>query len=247
MDKVSLYDTLTFTPVDSGLHFQTSGMDIPDDSRGNLVLRAAQLFSLRSNRELNLEIRLDKNIPIGAGLGGGSSDCASTLFALNQLFSCFSSDQLTEMASELGSDVPFFLYPGAAVCTGRGELIRPVSSRKHYYIIAVPTVSVSTARVYKSLKFPLTNPDFNGKNVFNSLEKDMSPYLFNNMEETVLSLFPEMNRFWRNLEGRVEQKIHMSGSGSAVFLYFSNRKEADTAGERLRAMNNCRIFVVQSV
>lgn len=247
MDKVSLYDTLTLTPVDSGLNFHSTGVDIPDDSKGNLVLRAAQLFSRRSGIELNIDIRLEKNIPVGAGLGGGSSDAASTLFALNQLYPSFGLEPLTGMAAELGSDIPFFLYPGAAVCTGRGEIITPVPSRKHYYVIAVPMVSVSTSRVYKSLKFPLTNPDFNGKNVFNSLEKEIAPYLFNNMEQTVLSLFPEMNSFWREMQKRVEGKIHMSGSGSAVFLYFSNRKEADAAGERLRAMNNCRVFVVESV
>ena len=247
MQQVSLYDILTIETSEKGIHFASDGIEIPGDASENLAVRAVQLYAAKSGIAPDFRIHLQKNIPIGAGLGGGSSDAAAVLRGLNSRFSALSNNRLLELASELGSDVPFFLWDTAAVCTGRGEKISPLKPGRHYYVIAVPDCHVPTAQVYKSLKFPLTKPDFNVKKVFNSLDKDLTPYLFNNMEETVLEMFPGLLSFKSRMEQRLNKRLHMSGSGSAMVIYLRKREEAGAVGESLKIENSSRVYVVESL
>ncbi len=123
--------------------------DVPDDDR-NLVLRAARLLAERANVEAGLRIRLEKHIPSGAGLGGGSSDAASALFAASKIWNLdWTKDQLAELSAELGSDIPWFFAGGAGLVHGRGEHVTPIDGIPALdVVIACPSDGLSTAKVY---------------------------------------------------------------------------------------------------
>ncbi len=167
IQAVSLYDTLTFQPIEGGEEDRLivrafDGREGPPADQNNLVLRA-----IRSVREvLNengdpqppyLEVTLEKGTPMGAGMGGGSSDAAASLLAVDRLWDLgWSREVLSELCAQLGSDVAFFLTGGLARCTGRGEVITPISEmnsgESFYYVLVSPALEVPTALIYKELK-----------------------------------------------------------------------------------------------
>ncbi|MDN3507910.1 MAG: 4-(cytidine 5'-diphospho)-2-C-methyl-D-erythritol kinase, partial [Simkaniaceae bacterium] len=150
IQAVDLGDALVFECVDRDEFFcKTLPMD-----EGNLVLRALHLFREKSGIKDPISIHLHKNIPMGAGLGGGSSNAATTLFGLNTLFAYpFSEKQLQEMAALLGADVPFFFSYGSARCLGFGEIVTDISPRKLAPVtIAMPNFSIATQEVFKKCR-----------------------------------------------------------------------------------------------
>ena len=169
MVSVGMYDTLTFmedqtgkirlrcfegSPVGSLPRVRSAPLPVDGD---NLVVRAADLLRSRAGVGQGIRIELIKRIPVAAGLAGGSSDAAATLVALNRLWNLrLGSDQLARLASELGSDVAFFLNPTpAAICRGRGEIIEPIApAATLHFVIACPTSGLSTAAVFKRCTVP---------------------------------------------------------------------------------------------
>ena len=150
MLPVCLYDLLEIEPA-SRSSFVSNVVELKGDS-SNLVIRAVQLFEEATSIQATHEIRLEKNIPIGAGLGGGSSNAAATLRLLNQLHNRpLSNDRLKELAADLGSDVAFFLYGQSALCTGRGEQIEPRPFPRNLWIcLFKPGFGVSTKDAYRA-------------------------------------------------------------------------------------------------
>ncbi|UCH79704.1 MAG: 4-(cytidine 5'-diphospho)-2-C-methyl-D-erythritol kinase [Nitrospiraceae bacterium] len=150
MQKISLYDVLKISPADD-LSLKTEGSIAEKD---NLVYRAAALLKSTYSVNEGACMELHKNIPVGAGLGGGSSDAAAALMGLNQLWSLgLSSESLSELAARIGSDVPFFLYGPASFVYGRGEKMTPCKNKKKLYILLVkPPFAVSTAWAYKNFQ-----------------------------------------------------------------------------------------------
>ena len=150
IQKVSLYDVLKITPSDE-LSLKADG---GISEKENLVYKAASLLKSTYSVEAGAQMELHKNIPVGAGLGGGSSDAAATLMGLNQLWSLeLSPETLGEIAATIGSDVPFFLHGPASFAYGRGEKLAPCRAKKKLHILLVkPPFEVSTAWAYKNLK-----------------------------------------------------------------------------------------------
>src|SRR4051794_20413883 len=166
MVAVSLYDTLEFKE-DPSTAFAldlapqaeaTPGEDRPPLSTGpeNLICRAAELLRLRSGHEGGVRVRLHKRIPLAAGLAGGSTDAAATLFGLNRLWRLgLTRLRLAELGAELGSDVPFFFSAPAAWCTGRGEIVTPLRlGGPLWLVLACPPAGLSTAAVFRALTVP---------------------------------------------------------------------------------------------
>src|SRR4051812_18158543 len=152
MVPVSLFDRISLEKITDpapSIQFSCNDNSIPagDD---NLVVRAAKLFRTATGIAAGIEIRLDKVIPHGAGLGGGSSDAASTLMGLNELFGgVLKKEDLTRLAADLGSDVPFFLAQSAAMCRGRGEIVEPVPMAKRLKLLLFkPDFGVPTPWAY---------------------------------------------------------------------------------------------------
>jgi 4-diphosphocytidyl-2-C-methyl-D-erythritol kinase len=188
------------------------------------------LLEKSAGRPIGLDIHLEKNIPFGAGLGGGSSDAAVTLMAVNFLLYSmgFSQAQLAALALQIGSDVPFFLHGGLAYACGRGEILTPLQYCPDFPVLIVkPEVSVSTKWAYDNLKFGLTNSKKN--TTFASLKNSLfSPdklreVCHNDMEEAVFSRYPELAEIKSRLQYSGANPVCMTGSGSAIFGIFASQ------------------------
>ena len=215
----------------TGLVISCSDPAIPTD-RSNLCHRAYELMAERLGTRPGLSLHLKKCIPAGAGLGGGSSNAAVTLMALNKLWQLkLSSTELESMALVLGSDVPFFLTGGLCWGAGRGEILRPVEGVPRFVALVVtPRIFVSTAAAYKRLNLILT------KNEQSSILLDLSGKLGevgsisfscrNDLEQSVIPQHPELTEIKRRLIACGAYCASMSGSGSAVFGLFDSKQKA---------------------
>lgn len=159
-------DTLCFEPGGHGVRLECSDPEIPTDGR-NLVLKAVSRLEEHLGRRLpGVRIRLEKRIPVGRGLGGGSSDAAAALTALNRLFDLgLRRPTLVRLAARIGMDVPFFLYGGLAVATGRGEQVFPLAAAPELWLVLLlPDFGVATEAAYRSLSSsqPAKNPTASG-------------------------------------------------------------------------------------
>ena len=157
MQEIDLVDNLQFEEIQEGVKLKCNNKNIPSDEN-NLVCKAANLIVNECGIKKGVLISLEKNIPVGAGLGGGSSDAATTLKALNSLWKIGLSDvDLMEFAARLGSDIPFFIKGKTALCSGRGENITPIEVKSEMnYLIIFPHINISTTTIYRNLKIDLT-------------------------------------------------------------------------------------------
>jgi len=217
MVRVDLADRLTFTvgPTGSGLHLVCDDPTLPGDET-NLVVRAVRSLEQLVGRTFDLGIRLEKRIPHGAGLGGGSSDAAAALRAVNEGLDLGRSlDELADVAAALGSDIPFFLWEGACDCRGRGEIVTPVSGFpwRPRLLLVKPAFSVATPWAYREWKDSRELPGI-----------DYGPQpmpwgaLVNDLERPVFAkhlVLADLKRFLRE-RAEVAGAL-MSGSGSVTF------------------------------
>jgi 4-diphosphocytidyl-2-C-methyl-D-erythritol kinase len=191
----------------------------------NLCVRAARLLKAETGAPLGAELQLEKNLPVGGGLGGGSSDAATVLLALNKLWRCgLSREKLMKIGLRLGADVPFFLYGRNALGEGIGERLQPLELRRAWYLVLVPQVSVSTKETFasaltgrsKQLKIP---PFFPGQGR-------------NDLEAAVTARYPEVAAQLAWLRQRCPP-ARMTGAGACVFAEFETRAQADAVQSQL--------------
>ena len=236
---IGLADTLdiVYTPG-RGLSI---ALDDPMALDDNLVTRAARLFAEHYKVRGALAMKLVKQIPSGAGLGGGSSDAAAVLLALPALTGKRANlPDLMHLGARLGSDVPFFLTGGAALGIGRGEELYPLPEPKPLPVLVVaPHVHVSTPEAYRLLQRPaLTSLAEPPKlNVFQSFvwSEDLVSGSGNDFEAAVFSLHPELERWLRKLERSGAHVARLSGSGAALFGVFPNQARLQGALPRFRS------------
>jgi len=245
MVPVNLVDRLTFSTGSPGIHLTCHGIPLPKNG-DNLVFRAAEAFFSRARRKPFLSISLTKNIPVAAGLGGGSSDAAATLKALNTFYGHpLGSKDLAETALALGADVPFFLQNLPSIARGVGEQLEPVSDWPEYwYVIVTPPVSVSTAWVYNNLKLKLTTPE-NGY-IVNPLREDWSTIgdlLENDLETVTAVRYPVIRSIKRVLVEAGAEGALMSGSGPSVFGVFRSEEAAGRAKETVCRRVEGKVFL----
>jgi 4-diphosphocytidyl-2-C-methyl-D-erythritol kinase len=220
--KVSLVDTLSFEAIPHDIVVSCEHPEVPQDAR-NLVYRAAALLQpLAPGR--GVRVRLQKAIPVAAGLGGGSSDAATTLRSLNTLWELgLSQAELIRYAAQLGADVPFFvLATVAALGRGRGDELAPVGCPEDFFLVLVtPPVAVSTAWVYRQLRFELTATPNDTNILKQHLESGdiarLGAACFNDLEAVVLPRFPVVQDIKRTLMRPGVCGVCMSGSGPTVF------------------------------
>lgn len=223
MYPLPFHDILEILPSNT-LKFTTHGIPIPGDSSQNLCLKAYHLLQFDYNLP-PVHIDLRKQIPIGAGLGGGSADAAFTLIALNKLFTLgLSIEQLESYASQLGSDCAFFIQNRPAHATGRGELLSPISlNLKGYFLLLIhPEIHVSTADAYGSI-IPAPAPSV--QEIINQPMELWQEQLINDFETPIFKLHPTIEAIKSDLYQKGASYASMSGSGSSVFGIFSERPE----------------------
>lgn len=197
-------------------HLTCTDPTIPTD-HSNLILNAADLFRRKTGFAFGLEAHLEKNIPHQAGFGGGSSNAATTLWALNQLHgSPFCPSELMQWSAEIGSDIPFFFSHGTAYCTGRGEVVQCLSPLKQTNLWLIkPKNGLPTAAVFNQLNIKnLSNHD--PKQILDSHIKK-TPLYFNDLEQPAFDLLPELATLKQKLLSFGFDTVLMSGSGSGFF------------------------------
>ena len=246
MQKVGLFDLLELRRGGKGVRLCCGGADLPETA-DNLVHRAAELFlqaaTLRTGRPLpGVEIALTKNIPIAAGLGGGSSDAAATLKGLNRLFDAgLTADELAALGLRLGADVPFFVADApAAQATGIGEILIPVDPLAGCFILLVnPGFSVSTAWVYQTFALTKKGKTTNltcfqegtvriGPPDRSAAIRGLPATLDNDLETVTIARHPEIHRLKQELLAHGALAALMSGSGPTVFALFVDRQAAES-------------------
>ena len=232
MAPVSLADRLTIEKGggENQIHFSCDDPSLPAGA-DNLVVRATTIFRQRTNLQEGITIALEKKIPHAAGLGGGSSDAATTLMGLDELFeTILSGTDLSELAAQLGSDIPFFLSRTAAICRGRGEAVTPAPLAKKYRLLLLkPAFGVPTAWAYGRWKNSEELPDVD----YRAQELGGTGFE-NDLERPVFEKFVFLARLKTWLRGQPEVAAAlMSGSGSTVFAVL--RDGADGAELAARA------------
>jgi 4-diphosphocytidyl-2-C-methyl-D-erythritol kinase len=217
------------------------------ENEENLIIKAVKRLQQETGLELPVRIQLNKNIPIAAGLGGGSTDAAAALLGVCSLFDLdFAEEALSEIGASLGADVPFFLKGGSAVGEGVGDLLTPVDLPLDYGILLVnPGFSVSTAAVYKEFSVSLTGPARNGK-LWTVIGERRSPedLLCNDLQEVAERLHTEISEVRLFLEGNGLEKTLMSGSGPTIFAIGASDQ---LSGIVALLPNNWRAWVVSPI
>ena len=232
---VSLYDDLELELLPSGIKLECDAPGVPTDEN-NLVYKAVLL--LRKNYQVEdkgVSIRLKKNIPFGAGLGGGSGNAAGVLMGLNRLWNLnIEREKLAILAAELGSDVPFFLTSPCALGKGRGEKLEALKTCPKFQVLLVfPGFPIATSWVYQNLKLKLTKR----VNNISILRKNLSLFditslgsqLYNDLEPVVIQRFPEVQVIKNELRALGALGVLLSGSGSTVFGIFDDSEKARLA------------------
>jgi 4-diphosphocytidyl-2-C-methyl-D-erythritol kinase len=244
MQEVSLCDTLELSDAND-VTLDVDGAET-GPQEDNLVFRAA--LALRPPGR-GAHARLIKGIPVGGGLGGGSSDAAVALVGLNRLWNLgLACAELAEQAELLGSDVPFFLTGGTALIRGRGELVRQLTlTSPTWYVLLNPGFHVSTARVFGAL----SSDQWRDGSVTEQLARDLdsqgqSRIGVNTLQSTLFDLYPEAERCFRSAERLAPHRTIVSGSGPTVVSLFETQSAAASAAQGLsslgywtRVVRNC--------
>lgn len=245
MQSVSLSDYLDFARADT-LEVITSAQ-ITANIQENLVYRAAEIFLAKYAPDSGVRITLSKNIPLAAGLAGGSTDCAGTLFGLDQFFKTeLPRPELETIANSLGSDIAYCLQGGTCLAEGRGEnLTKLPEIPKMYGIILKPPHSLSTAEVYKKCSasetlYPIKSY-LSGQIDINNLRNNIGNALY----PAALSLLPELRDHLDALQVTQPVAAQMSGSGSAFFAFYTDIFARDTAFSLLKT--KYEVYAVETI
>ncbi|HOA83575.1 MAG TPA: 4-(cytidine 5'-diphospho)-2-C-methyl-D-erythritol kinase [Thermodesulfovibrio thiophilus] len=250
MHAIDLYDTLIFEPS-SGIEIQT---ELPIKRENNLIYKAIIALQQYTGIKKGIKVTLQKQIPIGAGLGGGSSDAATTLKALNELWGLnLGVNTLQKIGVSIGSDVPFFFNLPLCIVEGRGDIIKPLKIEKSYTLVIVkPEFSISTKWAYEFLNLE-TELTTEYKKINNNIwqlylllcEGAYSNFhSWNDLEKSVSGKYPEIEKIKKKLLEAGALMSLLSGSGSTVFGVFNNEVDAN---ETLKIFEGYWCKVVQTL
>lgn len=270
MQNLDLYDTLTFTVENINTPQKTCSSEansdnqpqitittnkegIPTDER-NLIYKAIQLMFDKYDIKAKIHVNLEKNIPVEAGMAGGSTDCAATLHAVNELFNLnLETQTLMELGVKLGADVPFCVLAKTALSEGIGEVLTPITGLFNCYVLVVkPPIGVSTATVYKNLKINELDhhPDVPGMVVALTLGdlEQISSRMENVLESVTVNLHPEIEQLKTIMKENGALNAIMSGSGPTVFGLFTSKELAENAASVIRERTSYKeIFVTTPI
>jgi 4-diphosphocytidyl-2-C-methyl-D-erythritol kinase len=237
VQSIDLCDVLNFQP-DEEVCFECNEPSLKLD---NLVTRVATLLKESTKCSLGARIELRKHIPWGVGLGGGSSDAAATLLALNELWGLrLPLSELIHLASKLGSDVPFFIHKGTALVEGKGEKVTPLPSLPSICFVLLvpplPKISDKTKQMYNNLDAAYFTGGQFVQQALSSLRrgKAIAPGLmFNVFEKVAFDFFPGLDKYRKTLEEAGAPGVYLAGSGPCLFTFFSGEEKA---GEMLSSL-----------
>ncbi len=236
MQEISLCDKLIFEEIKSGVEITTNNNKLPIDEN-NLVCKAYKKMAEIANTKTGIRVKIIKNIPLSAGLAGGSTNAAATLLALNQMWGLnLSIEKLMEIGEELGSDVPFCLVGGTKLAEGKGERLKDIKSFKNKHILLVnPGFEISTPYVYSKIKIDDNRIDMEG--LIKAIEMDdlhtVANKLENKMEKVVFEEFPIIKDIKDFMLQNGALGALMSGSGASVFSIYEDIEKFKYARKKM--------------
>lgn len=236
LQKINLSDTLHFSlSKRRAISISTNHPHLPVGKK-NLVYRAVRSILERSDYKGGVHIKIEKRIPLGAGLGGGSSNAAASLMALNQLLNMnLPKKALMAMGLEIGADVPFFFLEGAAIAFGIGERLRRIELPSLWYVLIYPNFEVSTSWTYRN--FILTKRQFHfSLHQFGKTPEMISRNLWNDLEQVVSKKYPQIEEMKNILLSAGAEGALMTGSGPTVFGIFSEEGGAREGYQKVKSM-----------
>jgi len=258
---VSLHDRIVLEPAPRGIETfadsRTCFAGIPwpvsmGPLKDNLAARAARLLKAATGYRHGARIRIEKRIPIGGGLGGGSSDAAAVLTGLNRLWNTgLSRPELMSLGARLGCDIPAMIQGGAVEINGRGESIRPIRRASPFplwLVLVNPGICISTGDIYARYRPSLTSPPPQSKfcNILRGLEEvsldRIAAGLFNALQETVYRKYPLLEIVHKELEKANAKGVLLSGSGSTVFALAKNGAQGRELATRIRKAVDCPLW-----
>lgn len=218
MQEISVYDEMSFEKIPAGIELIEQNTTPLQEK--NIIYQAAQLFFKQKRIEGGVRICSTKNIPMQAGLGGGSSNAATTLLALSEFYpGIYSPEEHLEMASQLGADVAFFLYGGCAICSGYGEIVEPVDANHGEICLIKPEVGLSTAEIFKELQAEeYTGSD--KKVLIDIFKNNLYNDMVNDLQAPAARKCKLLEEIPRDLMEQGAEFVKMSGSGSCFFGRF---------------------------
>lgn len=251
MQTIDLYDTIKIEKTDSEIKIKCNKNYVPTDER-NLAYKAAKLFKETYSIKEGVYIDLIKNIPVSAGLAGGSTDAAGVLKLMNKIFNVNASDdELKELGVKLGADVPYCITGGTALCEGIGEKITQLKPFKHKILVLIkPPFGVSTREVYKD--FDLSKVIFHPKieELIKNMENDDIYFIANNMKNLLENVTLRKHKVISNIKEEVKLNgaigTMMSGSGPTVFAFFDDMLKAQMCYDNMKKNYN-DVFITRTI
>ena len=243
MQTVDIYDVLTFVKAPADVfRLSVDSAQIPDDDN-NLVLKAARLLFATAGIDAGVEVTLQKNIPVAAGMAGGSTDAAATLIGLNALYDLrFTTEQLQEIGVKLGADIPYCIMGGTALSQGIGEILRPLPAPpRAHLVIAKPDLMISTKYVYENLHANSlkVHPNIDGmiETLSNQDLTKMCSLMGNVLETVTEKENPIITQIKDLMKEQGATGALMSGSGPTVFSIFTEEEKARSCFQKIQEEN----------
>ncbi|MDI6776630.1 MAG: 4-(cytidine 5'-diphospho)-2-C-methyl-D-erythritol kinase [Syntrophales bacterium] len=233
MQRISLYDEMTFSPIERGIVVKCP--DSLPENEDNIVYRAAMALFSYASCASGIEITIKKRIPIAAGLGGGSSNAATTLMTMNEIFGFhYSRDDLMKIGAKLGADVPFFIFGKTAWAFGIGDRLQAADNIPPLWFVLInPRFAISTEMVYENLNLRLTKGSINYTIPQLQTVNDLVKGLRNDLEDVTLNIYPLLRHLKDILLTHGALGTLMSGSGPTVFGIFLEAEAALKAKKAL--------------
>lgn len=253
MAKVNFYDEILIQRrIKSGIELICNGPHWAPETKENLIYKAAEILLKEFDSKANIKITLTKNIPAGSGLGSASSDAAAALLGLNHFLNLKAEpQQLKQIASALGSDVPFFLSGPLSFCTGKGEKIKKIKEIFNFSaLLVLPDITISTKSVYANYTHNLARYEGLHNRINALLEKNRidlaSEMCANMLQDSCFSLYEKLAELKTNIESSGIGPLCLSGSGSAMFYIIDNREKTQEYTRILREKFGCKSIIVNN-
>ena len=248
MQRISLCDEMSFDLKGNGVKVICPGGLIPEN-KNNIAYRAAEAVLSNVSRHSGVEITINKKIPVAAGLGGGSSNAATTLVTLNEMMETrYSTKKLMQMGAKLGADVPFFIFEKTSLASGIGDRLKPVEDvPKIWFVLVNPGFGISTGDIYKNLKLGLTKEPIKYRMPRFVTMSHIAKGLYNDLEKVSLRFHPELSDIKELLTANGALGSLMSGSGPTIFGVFRNEADAKSAECNLKEARIGSVFGACSI
>ena len=251
MQNIDLYDEIEVEKQECGIILECNKSYVPVDNR-NLAYKAAEIFKERYDIVDGVKINIEKNIPVSAGLAGGSTDAASVLKVMNKLFNVNATEEeLMELGLKLGADIPYCIHGGTALCEGIGEIITPIKPFRDKIVVLVkPAFGVSTKEVYKNFNLEKVKQHPKTAEIINAIENDDLNFVASNMKNLLENVTLRKHKILIKIKEEMNAcgaiNSMMSGSGPTVFAFFDDMLKAQKCFEKMKKKYS-DVFITRTI